>query len=363
MAAVPLPDLPSISDYVLECWITVSIQLEKALIWAEVGHEISWFQHLLFRREWPSIPAPLSHDLQVRESKSHYQISGINFTIEFDRILGCMAEWKMNNQPVFSSAPSLAAWRPPTENDLKQDAARWNDHFLGQLQQRIISVSLDSSTSEHLQITVEAYTGVVVRDWGFLTTIVYSIYADGTVIISHHIRPRGFYPKILPRVGLDMTLPSNFSAVDWFGCGPEESYSDKRNSQKVGFHSRTPDTLHTSYEFPQENGNRAGTHWLRITDGRGAGFEVTRVDESGKRGGEFDFAAQHYTGEDLARAKHPTELTRREEVFLRLDAAHAGLGTARCGPGTLEKYQVPCAEMKFAFAFKPVASKIICNGI
>ena len=83
-----------------------------------------------------------------------------------------------------------------------------------------------------------------------MTTITYSIYGDGTVILSHKVRPRGFYPKILPRLGLDMHLPANFSVVDWFGCGPEESYADKRNSQKVGLHSRTPDTLYTPYEFP-----------------------------------------------------------------------------------------------------------------
>jgi beta-galactosidase len=353
---IPIPALPIIPDDVLECWITVSLQLEKATSWAERGHEIAWCQHLLTQREWPSIPITLNHDLQVQESKSHYGITGSNFSIKFDRIMGRMADWRIHNQPVFTSAPTLAGWRPPTENDLKQDAARWNDYYLGQLQSRIISVSLQSSTADSLLITVEAYIGAVIRDWGFMTTITYSIFADGTVLLSHHVRPRGFKPKILPRIGLDMNLPPNFSVVDWFGCGPEESYSDKRNSQKVGLHSRTPDTLHTSYEFPQENGNRAGTHWLRITDGSGTGFEVTRVDDSGVRGEEFDFTAQHYTGLNLASAKHPTDLEKKEEVFLRLDAAHAGLGTERCGPATLKKYQVPCEEMMFTFAFKPTAT-------
>ncbi|RDW74896.1 glycoside hydrolase family 2 N-terminal-containing protein [Coleophoma cylindrospora] len=351
-----LPEYPAVSDDVVECWVTASIQLEKTTSWAESGHEIAWCQHLLSKREWPSIPATLSESLQVQESKGNYRINGSNFAMDFDRIMGRLADWKIHNQPVFTVAPTLGAWRPPTENDLKVDAQRWNDFFLGQLQSRAISVSLQPSTANSVQITVEAYIGAVIRDWGFVATITYSIFPDGSVVLSHHVRPRGFHPKILPRIGLDMTLPANLTAVDWFGCGPEESYADERKSQKVGFHSRTPDTLHTSYEFPQENGNRAGTHWLRIADSHGVGFEVTRVEESGERGGEFDFTAQHYMGQDLASAKHPTELTKKDEVFLRLDAAHAGLGTARCGPATLEKYRVPCTEMKFAFAFKPTAS-------
>lgn len=294
--------------------------------------------------------------LQVQESKGLFLITGRDFWIEFDRILGCMAKWDLDGQPVFTSAPKLATWRPPTENDSKQDVATWDAYSLGNLQRRVISVSLQTMCAGSLHITVEAYIGGVIRDWGFVTTITYSVYGNGTVVLSHLVRPRGFYPKILPRLGLDMQLPTTFSVVDWFGCGPEESYADKRNSQKVGMHRRSPDTLHTPYEFPQENGNRAGTRWLRLTDGQGRGFQVTRMDGAERRGSEFDFTAQRYAGRDLAEARHPTDLKRRDQVFLRLDAEHAGLGTARCGPGTLEKYQVPCREMEFAFVFEPVTS-------
>lgn len=298
----------------------------------------------------------MNHRLQVQEFKTYYQINGCNFSIKFNRILGRMTQWKMRNQPVFTSAPTLRAWRPPTENDMKRDAAQWDDYFLGNLQCRIIYVSLQSPSTESLQTTVEAFIGAVIRDWGFVTTVTYSIYGDGTIALSHYVRPRGFYPKTLPRLGLDMHLPTNFTVVDWFGCGPEQSYADKRNSQKVGLHSRWPDTLYTPYEFPQQNGNRAGTRWLRLTNSCGSGFQVTRIDRSGRRGEDFDFTAPHYTGEDLANARHPTDLRKREEVFLRLDAAHTGLDTARCGPGTLEKYQVPCIETSFAFVFEPTSS-------
>jgi beta-galactosidase len=347
-ATLALPNLPSIADNVVECWITVSMQLQKPTSWAESDHELAWCQNSLFRREPPLISPSLNHDFQVQEFKNTYLITSTNFTIEFDRIFGCMSNWKIHNLPTFTSPPTLAAWRPPTENDLKEDAARWDDFFLGNLEQQIISVSLQPSNESSVKITVQAYIGAVVRDWGFETNITYTIFRDGTVVLAHHIRPRGFYPKILPRIGLDMTLPAQLTSVTWFGCGPEESYSDKRHSQKVGVYHRTPDTLHTSYEFPQENGNRAGTRWLQITDDKGIGFQVTKLG-----GEEFDFNAQHYTGRDLADAKHPTDLRRREEVFLRLDDMHAGLGTARCGPATLEKYRVPCVEREFGFVFKP----------
>lgn len=341
-------------DY-LECWVTVSLRVDKPTAWVESGHEVAWCQHRLSESEWPSIPPKITNDLpiQIKESKTYFQLNGSNFSIQFDRIRGCLANWTVHGEPVFTCAPTLAAWRPPTENDTKYDAERWNEYSLNSLQHRVISVSLRSVNTGCLEITVEAYIGAVIRDWGFVTKITYLIYGDGRVGLSHQIRPHGYHPKTLPRLGIDMQLPADFTIVDWFGCGPEESYADKRNSQKVGLHSRSPDQLFISYEYPQENGNRAGTRWLRLKSSRRVRLEVTRVDGFGRTGEEFDFTALHYTGSDLVHAKHPTDLKRREDVFLRLDAAHAGLGTARCGPGTLEKYQVRCEETSFTFLFSP----------
>ncbi|KAJ6030977.1 Glycoside hydrolase family 2 N-terminal, partial [Penicillium herquei] len=353
---VLLPELPDIEKDVSECHLNIGIQVDKATVWAESGHEVAWCQHVVTRREWSTLTAVVQDlPIEVKESKTSWTITGSNFLIQFDRIRGCLADWRLGGQPVFTSAPTLGTWRPPTENDMKYDAARWNDYALHNLQRRVISISQRSLTTDRLEIIIEAYIGAVIRDWGFVTTIKYTIHGDGTMIIEHHIRPRGFHPSVIPRLGLDMQLSADFETVDWFGCGPEESYADKRNSQKVSLHSRTPDQLYTGYEYPQESGNRAGTRWLRLGGNRNVGLVVARVDESGNAGGEFDFAALHYTANNITDAQHPTDLERQEDVFLRLDAAHAGLGTARCGPATLDKYRVPCRETRFAFVFKPAS--------
>jgi beta-galactosidase len=54
----------------------------------------------------------------------------------------------------------------------------------------------------------------------------------------------------------------------------------------------------------------------------------------------FDFQASHYRIDDVEAASHPYKLhkKKREEVVLRLDAAHHGLGTGSCGPKTLPEY-------------------------
>jgi beta-galactosidase len=48
----------------------------------------------------------------------------------------------------------------------------------------------------------------------------------------------------------------------------------------------------------------------------------------------------HVTPSDLDTATHDVEVRPRGETFVHLDVAHRGLGTASCGPDTLEAYVV-----------------------
>jgi beta-galactosidase len=49
-------------------------------------------------------------------------------------------------------------------------------------------------------------------------------------------------------------------------------------------------------------------------------------------------SALHVRAADLDAATHDVELRPRAETVVHLDAAHRGLGTASCGPDTLEPY-------------------------
>jgi hypothetical protein len=47
------------------------------------------------------------------------------------------------------------------------------------------------------------------------------------------------------------------------------------------------------------------------------------------------------------------ELTRLNETILNLDYAQSGLGSASCGPGRLEKYQLKPVETRFSVRLRP----------
>lgn len=90
------------------------------------------------------------------------------------------------------------------------------------------------------------------------------------------------------------------------------------------------------------------SRWLTV-EGAG-GFSVT----GGLTGSEtFHWGASRYSAEVLEKARHPCDLVEGGMV-LRLDAEVAGTGSAACGPGVREEFEVKCKEVEFGFVLEPV---------
>jgi len=291
------------------------------------------------------------------ESNLLYTVHGGDFSITIDKIHGSLSKWTINGNTILAQPFHLTAWRAPTDNDAAHDAQQWAHWGLDVLESQVRSISIDKIDSKHkyVQVTVESYISPPILAWGFETTTTYRIDDSGSIDIIIHLKPTGPAPKTLPRIGLEAHLDKRIEDVAWFGRGPGESYSDKKESQKLGIYSHPVNDMHTSYEIPQENGNRADTRWVRLTDRQGAGITATMYEpaDDTQRMSPFHFSAQHYSAADLQNAAHPCDLVAREDVVVRFDAAHAGLGTAACGPGTLDKYVVKCKEMKFGLRLEP----------
>jgi hypothetical protein len=98
---------------------------------------------------------------------------------------------------------------------------------------------------------------------------------------------------------------------------------------------------------PQDNGARQDVRWVSLTGPDGTGLMALNVVP-------LAFTALHYTAEDLFDAKHTSELARRDEVFLTLDAAERGVGNASCGPDVLEQYEIPIAPVSFNYILRPL---------
>jgi hypothetical protein len=63
----------------------------------------------------------------------------------------------------------------------------------------------------------------------------------------------------------------------------------------------------------------------------------------------LECSASHFTAHDLYAAAHTIDLTPRQEVIVNLDYAQRGLGTASCGPDTLDQYLLPPGDYWFGY--------------
>ena len=357
---IPLPSEFFDHSSCEEVWLTVTFIMKTASAWTDAGHEVAWMQSRI-KCQTPALRAIPLHsptsDILVDSSKLWYKITGDGFSFTFDRVRGSLTQWDANGRPLCLSDPATSSaftpsfWRCPTDNDIPSQLGYWQKYGLDSLtsQLRYIKLSSDKTSAS---VEVSAYISPPILAWGFNATIRYVIDSAGSLTVLTHLEPVGSYPESLPRVGLDIRLNPVFDTASWFGLGPGESYPDKCSSQKLGCYNATLGNLHTPYEVPQENGNRMETRLVEMTDISGRGVRATM-----KRGGEpsrFNWQAGKYSPQTLMAAKHPCDLEEEDVVIWRVDAEVAGVGSAACGPGVRDEYQVKCREMEFEIRLETV---------
>jgi Beta galactosidase small chain. len=175
----------------------------------------------------------------------------------------------------------------------------------------------------------------------------YTIYADGTIDVKVDFTDTEKNP--LPRLGVTMMLNPSMNMVEWYGRGPIENYSDRKNAAFVGIYKSKVDDMQEYYARPQTMGGRTDVRWLKLTGKNVCGMEIQSK-------GNMSFSAIHYTDKDLRSIKyvHELETVKRAEVVLNLDAAQRGLGNASCGPGPLKEFEIRDQSYTLEFRIIPV---------
>ncbi|MDR2193628.1 MAG: DUF4981 domain-containing protein [Treponema sp.] len=146
----------------------------------------------------------------------------------------------------------------------------------------------------------------------------------------------------LPKVGVRTTIPAYYTTIRWFGRGPHEAYNDRCASALLGVYEGTPDTLETPYVVPQENGNRCGVRKIVLSGdavSENQPASITIIPDT-----PVNMSVHKYTQRNMWEALHTYDLAdirkKEHQYILNIDIAQRGVGTATCGPDTLEEYRV-----------------------
>jgi len=320
-------------------------------LWAKAGHEVAWQQLAL-----PSIklraPAPkFKNVVTAGEDRNLITLQVGYVRAVFDKTKGELIEFG-RGQNVILHGPRLNVWRAATDNDgIKLMLDKQRDKPLA----RWLALGLDKLTHSLDRIHLMRINGVPVVE------IVHRASGRGQLDDFQHIHRYTLLPSgelrventvhigqditDIPRVGVSMTLVPGLEQLEWFGRGPWENYCDRKASAMIGRYTSTVTRQYVPYIMPQEHGHKTDVRWLALSDASGHGLQVIGQPT-------IEFSASHFTTEDLYNARHTIDLRPRDEVLLYLDHRQRGLGTASCGPDTLEQYRLRESEYNFAYLLR-----------
>lgn len=342
-------DLPELNkpkagqEYVLK--FSLVTKKRKGLV--EAGHEQAWEEFMLPIEAEPFTMLANKGKVSLIEEGETKTASGNNFQIEIDSKTGLIQSYKLNGRETVKQGPKLNFFRPPTENDNRDEHGnrKWQAAGLDKLVQTaqtpktkemedgslimVFPLSLKSSST-----TIDAL-------------VQYHIFADGTINISSKVDIPASVGAVA-KVGLQTKMLRTYNNVSWYGLGGVSTYPDRRSGGRFDFYNTTASEMYDrSLVIPQENFNQMDVRWASVSNTEGHGFLLSGNSL-------MNFSAYPYSDADITAARHINELDEADFVTVNFDAVQAGLGTATCGPGVLPQYLAEPEVYQFDVTYRPI---------
>ena len=266
-----------------EMTMTIEARLKEDKPWAEEGFAIAREQFVLREYIFPWSVTP------------NDKVSAKNITIEDNKL----TSWIIDDQEMLQAPLEPYFWKPENDN---QHAA----HF-----------------AERTAVWRE------VSD----VTVNYTVINERTILVDMDYKPTGNDKPIMPKFGMRMRLPADFTNIEYYGRGPWENYPDRKRSAFIGCYKMPLSEFETEYIHPQDNGCRTDVRWFNIANGK----NTLRIEGLQP----LCIRAWDYGEEDLENAGHPHEIQRGRFVNLNIDLnVHGVGGIDTWGQRTLPQYTI-----------------------
>jgi beta-galactosidase len=334
-----------------EYFLNLAFALKQAKSWASKGHVVATEQMAMNER-----PAPPAIDrtglakLDVEKQAETLIVKGNEFQAVFDTRSGFIKSLQYaGNEMIFdNNGLKLNGYRN-INNDRYADPNFYETVYSAPLFAYDLSEDGKSVTVfTDYRAAIQSNPQVTVN-----YSVKYILYANGAIDVTAAFTKPEKADQVR-RLGLQLALPAEFGAIQYFGCGPHENYADRIQSANVGLYTTTPREMEAEhYVRAQSMGNRENIRWLTLKNSAGAGLKITALDK-------LSFSALHFQDKDLWNAMHDFKLDeiRRSEIYLNLDCIQQGLGNASCGPLPLEKYMIPVnSPVSYSFRMEPVSGQ------
>ena len=275
-----------------------------------------------------------------------------NLTFKIDRSTGLISEYAYNGKSLLGEGGTLKPnfWRAPTDNDmgagLQKNFKAWKNP---QMNLKNIEVKKDKKTNSVIILT--SFDMPEVQGQMDITYVVFA--NTGAVKVTEDFKAtEGAKVSDMFRFGMLMQMPYTMEKSNYYGRGPIENYSDRKDCMRIGVYTDDADNQYFPYIRPQESGTKSDIRWWKQTDATGLGLQVKSCTP-------FYASAIHFDTEELddgddKEQRHSFDLKKSKYTNLFLDAAHMGVGGENSwGAWPLEKYRVHYGNKTFTFTLIP----------
>ena len=275
-----------------------------------------------------------------------------NLTFKLDRTTGLISEYAYNGKSMLGEGGTLKPnfWRAPTDNDMGANLQKkfkvWKNP---QMNLKNIDVKKDKKAN-----TVTIVTSFDMPEVQGQMDITYLVFANtGAVKVTEDFKAtEGAKVSDMFRFGMLLQMPYTMEKSNYYGRGPIENYSDRKDCMRIAIYSDEADNQYFPYIRPQESGTKSDIRWWKQTDATGLGLQVKSCTPVYASALHFD--TEELDDGDEKEQRHSFDLKKSKFTNLFLDAAHMGVGGENSwGAWPLEKYRVHYGNKTFNFVLIP----------
>ena len=303
--------------------------------------------------------------VQKEETNTYVKLSAAGTDLYIGRWNGWIDYLTVDGQDMLQFRESIVPefWRAPTDNDygaqLQNRFSAWKSP---ETRVKDFKVS-DNSVIVSIELREPATRAAGPRNRDerrpafAILTMTYTLTADGEVIVREQLKPEGEAKMSeMFRFGMGIQMPKQYDQVEYYGRGPIETYSDRKDSEFLGVYKNAVKDEYFEYIRPQESGNHVDVRWFSVINQSGKGLQFYS-------NAPMEASALPYTTSQLddgphknkAWGRHSGDLIPSGYTSVHIQQRQLGLGCVNSwGAWPRNEYRVPFKEYDFTFAIKPL---------
>lgn len=290
------------------------------------------------------------HGLQISDGQAKLTVSGNGVQVAFCKVTGRLLEYTVDGISYLCEGFTPNVRRALIDNDMYK-VKDWKEKYFIHKQQEQLEAFTYSSEKNYVMVRISTHFSFLNQAFGFKCEYRYRIFPDGEIEFDLQARSfayTDFVPQMIPRAGIEFSMPLQFNRVTWYGLGFEENYCDMKAHVQKGLYSASVQDMHTEYVKPQENGHREEVERLLLS-GSGKGLLFSFENPVG-------INVHDYTIDALEKAGHIGNIEKAGRVVVHIDAKHSGLGSNSCGEEQMYKNKTRINDFAITMRFRPAGA-------